>query len=160
MPYELVLLKNIHDPRVKEIERYIELGGYQAAEKVVKQLTPAAVIETTRASGLRGRGDAGFPTGMKWGFVQKDTGKPIYLCCNADESEPGTCNSQSNSQFEIRNHVTVSAREAAAFALRPQTEILAVRGSRHRTVYSLNVRSGKAKSLCVRIGQSPFLAHL
>jgi len=88
VPYELVLLKNIHDPRVKEIERYIELGGYQAAEKVVKQLTPAAVIETTRASGLRGRGGAGFPTGMKWGFVQKDTGKPTYLCCNADESEP------------------------------------------------------------------------
>ena len=91
MPYELVLFKNIVDPRVKEIDRYIELGGYKAAEKVVKEITPKDVIETTKATGLRGRGGAGFPTGLKWSFVPKDTGKPIYLCCNADESEPGTC---------------------------------------------------------------------
>src|SRR5207249_10544339 len=91
MPYELVLLKNIHDPRLKEIDRYIELGGYKTAERVVKEITPKEVIETTKASGLRGRGGAGFPTGLKWSFVPRDTGKPIYLCCNADESEPGTC---------------------------------------------------------------------
>ncbi len=71
MPYELVLLKNIHDPRVKQIERYIELGGYQAAEKVVKRLTPAAVIETTRASGLRGRGGAGFSDRNEVGLRSK-----------------------------------------------------------------------------------------
>src|SRR5437870_5147656 len=91
MPYELVLLKNIHDPRVKELDRYIELGGYKTAERVVKEITPKDVIETTKATGLRGRGGAGFPTGLKWSFVPKDTGKPVYLCCNADESEPGTC---------------------------------------------------------------------
>src|SRR5215471_15913204 len=89
--YELVLFKNIQDRRVKEIDRYIELGGYQAAKKVVNELTPADVIETTKATGLRGRGGAGFPTGLKWSFVPKNTGKPTYLCCNADESEPGTC---------------------------------------------------------------------
>ncbi len=89
--YELVLLKNIHDPRAADIDRYIELGGYAASRKVIKELTPAEVIETTKQTGLRGRGGAGFPTGMKWSFVPKDTGKPIYLCCNADESEPGTC---------------------------------------------------------------------
>ena len=91
MSYELVLFKNIHDPKAVEIDRYIELGGYKAAEKVVKEMSAAQVIETTKATGLRGRGGAGFPTGMKWSFVPKDTGKPIYLCCNADESEPGTC---------------------------------------------------------------------
>src|SRR5437588_9682787 len=91
MAYELVLFKNIHDPRVTEIDRYIELGGYKAAQKAVKEITPKDVIETTKATGLRGRGGAGFPTGMKWSFVPKDSGKPIYLCCNADESEPGTC---------------------------------------------------------------------
>src|SRR3989442_3462956 len=91
MPYELVLLKNIHDPRAKEIDRYIELGGYRAAEKIVKEMTAKDVIETTEATGLRGRGGAGFATGLKCSFVPKDTGKPIYLCCNADESEPGTC---------------------------------------------------------------------
>src|SRR5262249_29796142 len=89
--YELVLFKNIHDPRVKEIDHYMELGGYQAARGAVKELTPAEVIDMTKASGLRGRGGAGFPTGLKWSFVPKNTGKPIYLCCNADESEPGTC---------------------------------------------------------------------
>ena len=89
--YELVLFKNIHDPRVKEIDRYIELGGYAAARKAVKEMTPAETIDLTKASGLRGRGGAGFPTGLKWSFVPKNTGKPIYLCCNADESEPGTC---------------------------------------------------------------------
>src|SRR5262245_2469339 len=89
--YELVLFKNIHDPRVKEIDRYIELGGYRAARKVVNEMTPGEVIDMTKASGLRGRGGAGFPTGLKWSFVPKNTGKPTYLCCNADESEPGTC---------------------------------------------------------------------
>jgi NADH-quinone oxidoreductase subunit F len=89
--YELVLLKNVHDPRTKEIDHYIELGGYAAARKVVKEATPTDVIETTKATGLRGRGGAGFPTGLKWSFVPKNTGKPTYLCCNADESEPGTC---------------------------------------------------------------------
>jgi len=89
--YEPVLLKYVHDPRTREIDRYMELGGYAAARKVLKELTPADVIETTKATGLRGRGGAGFPTGMKWSFVPKNTGKPTYLCCNADESEPGTC---------------------------------------------------------------------
>src|SRR5262245_6178330 len=91
MSYELVLFKNIYDPRVKEIDRYIELGGYKAAPRILKDLSTKDVIEMTKATGLRGRGGAGFPTGMKWSFVPKDTGKPIYLCCNADESEPGTC---------------------------------------------------------------------
>ena len=59
--YELVLLKNVHDPRTREIDHYIELGGYEAARKVVKEMTPAEVIETTKATGLRGRGGAGFP---------------------------------------------------------------------------------------------------
>ena len=53
-------------------------------------MKPEEVIEEVKASGLRGRGGAGFPTGMKWGFVPKDSPKPRYLCCNADESEPGT----------------------------------------------------------------------
>ena len=69
----------------------MELGGYAAARTVLKSHTPNEVIEMTKATGLRGRGGAGFPTGLKWSFVPKNTGKPIYLCCNADESEPGTC---------------------------------------------------------------------
>src|SRR5213596_3363400 len=126
MPYELVLLKNIHDPRVKEIDRYIELGGYQTAEKVVKEITPKEVIETTKATGLRGRGGAGFPTGMKWSFVPKDTGKPIYLCCNADESEPGTC--KDRVLIERDPHQLIEGIIIAAFAVDCHLAFIYIRG--------------------------------
>ena len=89
--YQEILFKNINDPRTVDIEGYIELGGYRAIRKVLTDCTPKEVVELTKESGLRGRGGAGFPTGLKWGFVPKDSGKPTYLCCNADESEPGTC---------------------------------------------------------------------
>ena len=69
-------------------------GGYQALRKAVKEKTPAEVIEIVKASGLRGRGGAGFPTGLKWTFLPKDHPGPIYLCLNADESEPGTFNNR------------------------------------------------------------------
>src|SRR5439155_26581160 len=79
MPYEVVVLKNIDDRRVKEIDRYIELGGYKAAEEVVKEITTKDVIETTIATGVGGLGVAGFPAGLKWSFVPEDTGKPAYV---------------------------------------------------------------------------------
>src|SRR5262245_65958187 len=126
MPYELVLFKNIHDSPVKEIERYIELGGYQAAERVVKELTPSAVIETTKATGLRGRRGAGFPTGMKWGFVPKDTGKPIYLCYNAYESEPGTC--KDRVLMERDPHQLIEGSMIAAFAVDCHLAFIYIRG--------------------------------
>jgi NADH-quinone oxidoreductase subunit F len=126
MSYELVLFKNIHDPRVKEIDRYIELGGYKAAEKVVKEFTPAAVIETTKATGLRGRGGAGFPTGMKWSFVPKDTGKPVYLCCNADESEPGTC--KDRVIMERDPHQLIEGMIIASFAVDCHLAFIYIRG--------------------------------
>jgi NADH-quinone oxidoreductase subunit F len=69
---------------------YLAHGGYQALPKALKDLTPAQVLDAVKRSGLRGRGGAGFPTGMKWGFIPKDAGKPVYLVVNGDESEPGT----------------------------------------------------------------------
>ena len=124
--YELVLFKNIHDPRVKEIDRYTELGGYQAARKVVNELTPAEVIETTKATGLRGRGGAGFPTGMKWSFVPKNTGKPTYLCCNADESEPGTC--KDRVILERDPHQLIEGMIIAAYAVDCHLAFIYIRG--------------------------------
>src|SRR3989454_5559071 len=126
MPYELVLFKNIHDPRAKEIDRYIELGGYRAAEKVVKELTPKEVIETTKATGLRGRGGAGFPAGLKWSFVPKDTGKPVYLCCNADESEPGTC--KDRVIMERDPHQLIEGIVIAAYAVDCHLAFIYIRG--------------------------------
>src|SRR4051794_34409597 len=124
--YELVLFKNIHDPRTREIERYIELGGYQAAKKVVHEFTPAQVIETTKATGLRGRGGAGFPTGMKWSFVPKNTGKPTYLCCNADESEPGTC--KDRVIMERDPHQLIEGIIIACFAVDCHLAFIYIRG--------------------------------
>lgn len=73
-------------------ETYRKIGGYQALEKILKEkISPEDVVEMVKASGLRGRGGAGFPTGMKWSFMLRNTGKPSYLVCNSDESEPGTC---------------------------------------------------------------------
>ena len=69
---------------------YAARGGYQALGRALGKLAPADVVEAVKRSGLRGRGGAGFPTGMKWSFIPKDSGKPVYLVCNGDESEPGT----------------------------------------------------------------------
>ncbi len=87
---EKVLTRNWGKPGSNTIDGAIANGGYKAAEKAVKELDAKFIIEEVKKSGLRGRGGAGFPTGMKWSFVPQDTGKPIYLCVNADESEPGT----------------------------------------------------------------------
>jgi NADH-quinone oxidoreductase subunit F len=84
------LFKDIDTPGLTGIDVYRSLGGYQTVPKVVGVKPPEACIEEVKASGLRGRGGAGFPTGLKWSFVPKGTAKPKYLVCNADESEPGT----------------------------------------------------------------------
>src|SRR6202022_4665430 len=76
---------------LRKIEVYLQHQGYQALEKALKEMTPENIIDEVKKSSLRGRGGAGFPTGMKWSFVPKDSPKPKYLICNADESEPGTC---------------------------------------------------------------------
>ena len=72
------------------LDRYLELDGYKALQKALS-MEPDAIINEVKTSNLRGRGGAGFPTGMKWSFVPKDSPKARYLICNADESEPGTC---------------------------------------------------------------------
>src|SRR4030042_4338600 len=87
---EKILFKYIDQPDQYKIDTYIKNGGYQAVPKVLKELSPEQVIDIIKKSGLRGRGGAGFPTGVKWGFVPKDSPRPRFLLCNADEGEPGT----------------------------------------------------------------------
>jgi NADH-quinone oxidoreductase subunit F len=81
-----VLSKYFCDPMHRRIDTYVERGGYGALRKAL-DMAPEAVVDVVKASGLRGRGGAGFPTGVKWSFMPKDSGKPHYLICNADESE-------------------------------------------------------------------------
>jgi NADH-quinone oxidoreductase subunit F len=86
---DLILTPHIKTPNGFTFDFYTKQGGYEALRKALA-MTPDAVIDVVKASGLRGRGGAGFPTGMKWQFVDKKSPKPKYICCNADESEPGT----------------------------------------------------------------------
>jgi NADH-quinone oxidoreductase subunit F len=87
---EMRIIRNYVDRADSEsIESYIATGGYTALERALK-MDPLEIINEVKSSGLRGRGGAGFPTGIKWSFILRDTKKPIYLCCNADESEPGS----------------------------------------------------------------------
>ena len=74
-----------------KLQVYVAHDGYKGMERALKELTPEQVIDEVKKSNLRGRGGAGFPTGMKWSFVPKESAKPKYILCNADESEPGTC---------------------------------------------------------------------
>jgi NADH-quinone oxidoreductase subunit F len=84
-----VLSKRYDVPDAHTLDGYLRTDGYVALRKAL-EMAPGDIIETVKASGLRGRGGAGFPTGVKWSFVPQDTGKPVYLVVNADESEPGT----------------------------------------------------------------------
>src|SRR4028118_1593798 len=84
-----LLLDKANVEGIRTYEVYRREGGYRSVEKAFKR-APADIVEEVRKSGLRGRGGAGFPTGMKWSFLAKPEGVPRYLVCNADESEPGT----------------------------------------------------------------------
>jgi NADH-quinone oxidoreductase subunit F len=92
--FEPVLLRRILKKADPSLEAYRADGGYRALQKAVHEIAPAQVVEAVKSSGLRGRGGAGFPTGLKWTFLPKDHPGPIYMCINADESEPCTFNNR------------------------------------------------------------------
>ena len=91
--FKPVLLGRVGRPNSQSLESYKADGGYNALAKALS-MANTDVIETVKASGLRGRGGAGFPTGLKWTFLPKDLNGPVYLCINGDESEPGTFNNR------------------------------------------------------------------
>ncbi len=96
----LVISRRFGMPNAHKIEVYRQQDGYQALEKALRQMTPEQIIEEVKKSNLRGRGGAGFPAGVKWSFVPKDTAKPKYVIANADESEPGTCKDRPLMEFD------------------------------------------------------------
>ncbi|HHF52129.1 MAG: NADH-quinone oxidoreductase subunit NuoF [Candidatus Aminicenantes bacterium] len=87
---EKILTKDFDVKHLFKIDEYMKKGGYKTLTRVLKELKPEDVMSEVKAAHLRGRGGAGFPAGVKWGFVPKDVDKPKYLCVNADEGEPGT----------------------------------------------------------------------
>jgi NADH-quinone oxidoreductase subunit F len=109
-----------------KIDVYLQNGGYQALDKALKTMEPAAIIDEVKKSSLRGRGGAGFPTGMKWSFVPKDSPKPKYVLCNADESEPGTC--KDRPLMEMDPHQLIEGMVIAGRAIGSQQGFIYIRG--------------------------------
>ncbi len=122
---ELVLTKNFDLPESWTIAVYEKTGGYQAVRKTLA-MKPAEVIAEVKNSGLRGRGGAGFPAGMKWGFVPQNAGKPTYLCVNADESEPGTF--KDRAILERDPHRLIEGAIITAYAIQSHTAYVYIRG--------------------------------
>ena len=113
-------------PNVHKIDVYLQNGGYQALEKALKQMTPESIIEEVKKSGLRGRGGAGFSTGMKWSFVPKGTDKPKYILANGDESEPGTC--KDRPLMEMDPHQLIEGMIIAGRAIGSECGYVYIRG--------------------------------
>jgi len=107
------------------LDRYLELDGYKALQKALG-MQPDAIIAEVKTSNLRGRGGAGFPTGMKWSFVPKQSAKPKYVLCNGDESEPGTC--KDRLIFEHDPHSIIEGVMIAAVAVGAKTGYIYLRG--------------------------------
>jgi NADH-quinone oxidoreductase subunit F len=122
--FEPVLLARIDKPDSTSLESYRADGGYQALQKALR-LSPAEVTTLVKDSGLRGRGGAGFPTGLKWTFLPKDHPGPIYLAVNGDESEPGTFNNRI--LMEQDPHQLLEGIAIASYAIRAQTAYLYLR---------------------------------
>jgi len=137
-----VLTRNMHVPRLESIEVYESLGGYQALRKALSEYKPADVTDMVKRSGLRGRGGAGFPTGMKWGFVPKNSGSPVYLCVNADESEPGTF--KDRLIIEKDPHQLIEGAIISAYALDCHRAFIFIRGELFYGAGVLNKAVGEA----------------
>ena len=123
--FERVITANWGDDSVRSLQGYEAKGGYRGFRKAL-EMSPDDVIQVVKDSGLRGRGGAGFPTGMKWSFVPQDTGKPTYVTVNFDESEPGTCNNRE--LMEREPHQMLEGAMIAAYAIRCHTVFVYCRG--------------------------------
>lgn len=121
-----LLLEHVDVPGIDGIDVYVKQGGYASLEKALKKMSPDDIVEEVKKSGLRGRGGAGFPTGMKWSFLAKPEGVPRYLVCNADESEPGTF--KDRYLMEKIPHLLVEGMILSSFALGANQSFIYIRG--------------------------------
>src|SRR5437660_336832 len=120
-----ILTKYVREPNSFTLDFYVKHDGYEALKKALA-MPPEAVVDVVKASGLRGRGGAGFPTGMKWQFVDRKSNKPRYLACNADESEPGTFKDH---LLMARNpHLLIEGCEIACYAIGAKVAYIYIRG--------------------------------
>jgi NADH-quinone oxidoreductase subunit F len=121
-----LLLEKDHVEGIRFYDVYRREGGYRSVEKALKTMDPASIVEEVKKSGLRGRGGAGFPAGMKWGFIAKPEGVPRHLVCNADESEPGTF--KDRYLMEFLPHLLIEGLIVSSFALGSNDTYIYIRG--------------------------------
>jgi NADH-quinone oxidoreductase subunit F len=138
-----LLLENDKVEGIRYYDTYHKCGGYRAAEKAFK-MTPAEIVEEVKKSGLRGRGGAGFPTGLKWSFLAKPEGVPRHLVCNADESEPGTF--KDRYLMEFLPHLFIEGLLVSSYALGSNTTYIYIRGEYAWIVDILNQAIAEAKN--------------
>jgi NADH-quinone oxidoreductase subunit F len=133
---ERILTRNVDNPDAMTLSGYEAAGGYRALRKALTSMTPDAVTDEVKKSGLRGRGGAGFPCGLKWSFMPKevDPRRPHYFLINADESEPGTF--KDRLLMEKDPHLVLEGSLLGAYAIRAKTVYIYIRGE---FVYSTNV---------------------
>lgn len=138
-----LLLTHIDVPGIQSFDVYRQKGGYRSVEKVVKTMSPDDVVEEVKKSGLRGRGGAGFPTGMKWSFLAKPEGVSRYLVCNADESEPGTF----KDRFLMTKipHALIEGMIVSSYALGANVSFIYVRGEMMPQIRILEKAIAEAK---------------
>ena len=125
-PYPRIVTKNLDVPGIDRIDVYRAHGGYEALAKALRDFQPDDLVEEVKRSGLRGRGGAGFATGVKWSFLPKESPKPRYLCVNCDESEPGTF--KDRMLMELNPHLIVEGTIITSYATKVHHAFLYVRG--------------------------------
>ncbi len=138
-----IALRNCGRIDPEDINEYIAFDGYKALEKVLTEMTPEAVIDTMKKSGLRGRGGGGFPAGMKWDFAAKQTADQKYVCCNADEGDPGAF--MDRSVLEGDPHSVIEAMSIAGFAIGATQGFIYVRAEYPIAVKRLQLAIDQAK---------------
>jgi len=142
MAYEPILMKHVGEPSSYTLDFYLKnQRGYDGLRKALT-LTPGDIIEQVKASGLRGRGGAGFPTGLKWQFVLKDSPKPKYICCNADESEPGTF--KDHVLMERNPHLLIEGCAISCYAIGAKVAYIYIRGEFYHVQEILEAEIEKA----------------
>src|SRR4249920_3289472 len=120
-----VLIKHVREPNAFTLDFYLQHEGYEGLKKALA-MPPEQVVDVVKASGLRGRGGAGFPTGMKWQFVDKKSPNPKYIACNADESEPGTF--KDHLLMERNPHLLIEGCAIACYAIGAKVAYIYIRG--------------------------------
>lgn len=139
-----LLLEKAKVEGIRKYEVYRREGGYRSVEKALKTMSPETIVDEVKKSGLRGRGGAGFPTGMKWSFIAKPEGVPRHLVCNADESEPGTF--KDRFLMEFIPHLLIEGLIVSSFALGSNTTYIYIRGEYAWVAEILEFAIGEAKA--------------